>query len=429
MTYDNSERDNLVFGLKRYGVGRINLRDLRNSFRSWWQIPRRAQDRTDERTVTFLELFYDLVYVVIIAELAHALAEHPDIGGVGTFVFLFIIVWWAWLNGSMYHDLHGNNDVRTRVFTFLQMFAVGGMAIFAHNAMGEGAFGFAISYGFFQLILTYLWWRTGVHDPDHRPYSTPYVIGFVVSTILWFASAFVPEPWNFVMWGISVPFTLLMPIRNMKMMWKNPEVSESDFGFITASAVERFGLFTIIVLGEIFVGVINGTTSAHDLNWNIGLTAALGMGIAFALWWVYFDFVSHRLPIKRYLQQISWVYLHLPATMGMAAVGALVLNLIEHSGEHLHDDVRWLFVGTVAVVLISISILIRVVQVVESRKPLYKKGGWVTLSAGIVIALLGFTNLDVIPLMIIVIALILAPIFYGLRVWIMILIEQESGNG
>jgi len=65
-------------------------------FRRWWRPPRTASQRPEERRVTFLELFYDLVYVVIIAELSHALAEHISLAGFGTFVFLSIIVWWAW---------------------------------------------------------------------------------------------------------------------------------------------------------------------------------------------------------------------------------------------------------------------------------------------------------------------------------------------
>jgi low temperature requirement protein LtrA len=68
-----------------------------------------------------------------------------------------ITIWWAWFNGSSYHDLHGNNDIRTRVFTFSQMFSVVAMAVFAHDAPGEVSVGFALSYAAFQLILTYLW--------------------------------------------------------------------------------------------------------------------------------------------------------------------------------------------------------------------------------------------------------------------------------
>jgi low temperature requirement protein LtrA len=87
-------------------------------FRDWWQVPRRAGERQKHSQVTFLELFYNLVFVVLIAQLAHALAPHVGWVGLGNFTFLFIIVWWAWLNGTTYHNLHGNNDIRTRVFTF-----------------------------------------------------------------------------------------------------------------------------------------------------------------------------------------------------------------------------------------------------------------------------------------------------------------------
>ena len=197
-----------------------------SSFRSWWQPPRKTIDREEDRSVTFLELFYDLVYVVLVAELAHGLATNVTLAGVAGFAFLFIIVWWAWINGTLYHELHGNNDVRTRVFTFLQMFTVAAMAVFAHNALGEGSIGFALSYTAFQLILTYLWWRTGVHDPEHRPLSTPYVLAFLFNTLLFIISVFVPPPWRFVLWGIALVISLLLPLNTLRMGRKNPEVRE-----------------------------------------------------------------------------------------------------------------------------------------------------------------------------------------------------------
>jgi len=75
------------------------------NFRQWWQSPRNIADRPEHRQVTFLELFYDLVYVVLIAELTHALAAHVDMEHIGQFAFMFVIVWWAWLNGTVYHEL------------------------------------------------------------------------------------------------------------------------------------------------------------------------------------------------------------------------------------------------------------------------------------------------------------------------------------
>ncbi|MEM6927010.1 MAG: low temperature requirement protein A, partial [Myxococcota bacterium] len=89
-------------------------------FRVWWRPPRRASDRDPDRKVTFLELFYDLVYVVLVSQVAHYLSEHVDAVGLARSLFLFLLLWLAWVNGTVYHEMHGNNDVRTRVFTFLQ---------------------------------------------------------------------------------------------------------------------------------------------------------------------------------------------------------------------------------------------------------------------------------------------------------------------
>jgi low temperature requirement protein LtrA len=229
-------------------------------FRRWWQPPRttRARPEEQERRVTFLELFYDLVYVVIIAELSHSLAEHISLAGIGTFVFLAIIVWWAWFNGAIYHDRHGNNDIRTRVFTFMQMFTVAAMAVFAHNALGEGSVGFALSYAAFHLILTWLWWRTGVYDPYHRPLSQPYAITFLITSLLFIVSIFVPVPWRFMLWGAGLLIDLVLLLLILTPTKAAVQEQLDRILLVSPSAVERFGLFTIIVLGEVIVGVVGG---------------------------------------------------------------------------------------------------------------------------------------------------------------------------
>jgi low temperature requirement protein LtrA len=181
-------------------------------FRRWWQPPRATSDQGAERRVSFLELFYDLVYVVIIAQLSHALAEQISVTGFLRFAFLFVIVWWAWFNGTIYHDLHGNNDIRTRVFTFVQMLTVAAMAVFAHNALGAGAVGFALAYTAFHLILTWLWWRSGVHIPGHRSLSQPYAITFLITSLLFIVSILLPAPWRFVLWGLALAIDLALPV-------------------------------------------------------------------------------------------------------------------------------------------------------------------------------------------------------------------------
>jgi low temperature requirement protein LtrA len=394
-------------------------------FRRWWQPPRPARNHPEERRITFLELFYDLVYVVIIAELSHTLAGNISLAGIGSFVFLFIIVWWAWFNGAMYHDLHGNNDIRTRVFTFLQMITVAAMAVFAHNAIGEGSMGFAIAYASFHLILTWLWWRTGVYDANHRPLSLPYSRTFLITSILFLVSIVIPAPWRFVVWALALLVDLAM--LSLVLTNRNTAIQEemSRIVLISPSVVERFGLFTIIVLGEVIVGVVSGVAEHPHLTWLAGSSAFFGMMIAIGLWWIYFDFVSGRPPIPRTNKKLWWIYLHLPVTMGITAVGASILNVVEHAGEPLPNEVHWLLVGAIAAALTSIGLILKSLNLPENQSSVYRTGARVTFIAGILVVLVGLTPLGTIPLLLTLIALLSAPVFYGILVWIKVFDARE----
>jgi low temperature requirement protein LtrA len=140
---------------------------------------------------------------------------------------------------------------------------------------------------------------------------------------------------------------------------------------------------------------------------------------------VYFDFISHRLPLPGTLMVSQWFYLHLPLTMGIATVGAAVFNLVEHTGEHLHPDVRWLLVLAVAVTLISVAALTRTIQIDRIEQSIDHLARRVMLVSAALILLLGFTSLETIPLLIAVAALLLAPIFFALRFWLELLDQAD----
>jgi low temperature requirement protein LtrA len=397
-------------------------------FRDWWQPPRRAGDRIEHRQVTFLELFYDLVYVVIIAELSHALSAHLSWQALGEFAFMFVVVWWAWLNGTTYVDLHGQNDIRTRVFTFLQMLTVVAMAIFAHDALGETSVGFAYSYATFQLTLLYLWWRTGVYDPNHRPLSRPYSFAFLVTTVLFVISTFVPVEIRFYLWGAAVFISLLLPLFTFGMGRNNP-IAQAEIEIVTnvtPSLVERFGLFNIIVLGEIIVGVVAGVTDHHHLSWEIGKIALLGTLMGIMIWWLYFDSVSHRLPKRPLLSVMSWFYLHLPLTMGITAVGASILSIITHIGDHQPVETQLMFSISLAVVLASIAGLIQTIQTTDEHRNMHIVGGRAALIAAILAGIMGFIELEITWILIILLILVIGPILIAFLAWLRTLDEPSK---
>lgn len=167
-------------------------------------------------------------------------------------------------------------------------------------------------------------------------------------------------------------------------------------------------------MGEVIVGVIGCVSEHRHLSWVVGGTAALGTLIAISLWWVYFDFVSHHLPRPGMATVSGWFYLHLPLTMGIASVGAAVLNVVEHAGEHLPAEVRWLLIAAIGITLISTAVLMRTLKLSPERQRTRRVGGRVMLVSAVLIVLLGFSSLKIVSLLILLVLLLLAPVFFCL---------------
>jgi len=91
------------------------------SKRKWWQPPRRFEDRQNERKISWLELFFDLVYVACIGQITSHIATHMDGEDIGYAILFFVFIYWSWINGTQYYELHGNDTIRTRWFVFIQM--------------------------------------------------------------------------------------------------------------------------------------------------------------------------------------------------------------------------------------------------------------------------------------------------------------------
>jgi low temperature requirement protein LtrA len=383
--------------------------------RRLWRPPARFEDRPSDRRVTFLELFFDLVFVVVISQLAHHLAEHPTWPGVGWFLFLFYAVWSSWINGTLYHDLHGTNDVSVRVFTFLQMLAVAVMAVFVGDVPGDGAAGFALGYAANTLVLVVLWFRTGLHDPHHRAASVPYSSAYLVSALLFAVSAAVDEPVRYWMWAAALAIEVLGMIVAFHV-WTPPESQAGDAVIATTpSLIERLGLFVIIVLGEVIVGAVNGMADLDPITADGIVIGLLGVLVAIGLWWIYFDLVSHHPPVSNRTQ--LWLYLHLPLVVAMAAGGAGVLNTVEHATEALPGSVRWLLVGSLAVAVVVIAVLIRTLEVRSVMPALYRSAAVALVASAALIVSVGFTNWGSKGTLGAMVILLGVPIATGMVVW------------
>src|SRR5258708_34807597 len=104
-------------------------------FKQWLSRPPRPHGAfLFDRRVSFLEVFYDLAYVAVIGQASHQLAEHITLGGVAEFAIIFGLIWFAWINGSLYVELHGSEDGRTRNIVFVRMCILALLAVFTAGA-------------------------------------------------------------------------------------------------------------------------------------------------------------------------------------------------------------------------------------------------------------------------------------------------------
>lgn len=156
--------------------------------RIWWQVPklRTDEDEHRERRVSWLELFFDLYFVVVIAEVAHYLAEHLSWGGLGNFIFLFLPVWWIWIGATYFLERFETEGIENRLFIFLQMIPIAGMAVFAHGGLADTSVGFGLSYAIARTIQISLWAWGGYHNPAFRPTAKRFVTGFSLSVALFY---------------------------------------------------------------------------------------------------------------------------------------------------------------------------------------------------------------------------------------------------
>ena len=317
-----------------------------------WERPtlRTDEDHHIERKVSWLELFYDLVFVVVIAQLAHDLATHLDSAGLRAFVLLFLPAWWMWVSGTVYNERFETHDLSYRLLVFLQMLVVSALAIFAHGAFGETSAGFALSYAAGRALVVFMWARAGRYNRQARPVTTRYVLGFSLSILLWATSVFVPAPLRFIIWGIGLAIDIATPLLTIRQQRRLPRYSASKLP-------ERMGLFVLIVLGESIVSVVTGLSGdTHHLNVLLGVKLALGIGVTFGMWWVYFDFVSRRPPKPTPSMSIAWTHLHLLLLISLIVSSAVNLNILQDkasSGVPLH----WWLSGAFALSLVSMGLL------------------------------------------------------------------------
>lgn len=286
------------------------------------------------RSSTPLELLFDLCFVVAVAQAATALhislLDGQVVEGLRGFAQVFFAIWWAWMSFTWFASAHDSDDLGHRLLTLVQMAGALVLASGVLRAADGSSFAVVtVGYAIMRLGLVAGWLRVGRGHPEVRGRSLRYAAGIAALQVLWFARLLLPGEvagWAFVVLAAA---ELGLPVW-AERAGERPIFHAEHIG-------ERFGLFTIIVLGESILSATTGFDSATKDGITLELVA-VGAGalvVAFSAWWLYFDNPGHQSP--DIAVAFRWGYGHVILFASLAAFGAGVYvaaeNVAGHGGE------------------------------------------------------------------------------------------------
>ena len=345
-------------------------RDRWTRLRRWlWQPPRPHGEQPAERVVGPLELFYDLAVVVLVGQDAHRLAGHLTWPGLGQFTVVFTLVWIAWTNGSLHHELHGREDARGRSTFLLQILVLTAMGAFIPQAGGARGAAFAVAAAVLFAILAVLWLLAARGDvPGYRRSSRLYVTGTAACAVLLAGTALLPARARMPAWGLlDAVYLAGFAAVTLTALPAQPAALT-----VTDALIDRFGTLILIVLGETLTGVVTGlaTQPVSGLTLSVGLVAVV---VGFGAWWTYFDLAGHRHPRPERTASLQWMLGHLPLTAAIAAMGAAMVSLVGHAHDaRTPAATAWVLCAGAAVVLTATMLVSASLQAWPRHPGLYR---------------------------------------------------------
>ena len=314
----------------------------------WFVTPRLlTTHETGERRATWLELFFDLVFVVAITQLSSQLVLDHTTGGFLRFAGLFVPVYVAWQGYMAYATRFDTDDLGFRIAYFAAMLAIAAMAVLIGDvAHGVHSAGFVTAYACLRSFMLALYLRAWRTVPEARELVRLYGIGYAVGLAIWLGSLAFDPPLRYAVWGIALTLELSLPPLSTGIHRRIPTSG--------SHLPERWALFTLIVLGESVVAVAAGTAGT---NWRVDSAAAavLGFVAVAAVWWLYFDRQASVVLRGSASSVIVYSYAHIPLLMALAALSAGIRLLIERAGEHrLGTGASVALLGGVVVYLLSL---------------------------------------------------------------------------
>jgi low temperature requirement protein LtrA len=304
-----------------------------------------------EESVRPLELFFDLVFVLAFTQCTALMAADPTWAGIGRGMLVLAMVWWAWVGYAWLTSLVEPEEGLVRIAMFAVMAALLIVAFAIPEAFGDRALGFAIAYGAVRLGHIALFLLASRGSPGLRRSVVGLAVGTVVAIGLLVAASFVDGAAQAALWMIAILID-----------WGEPAVFGVDhWRLMPAHFAERHDLIIILALGESVVAL--GVGADLEFTTPVLVAAVMGIALASALWWIYFDVVApvteRRLERaaegreRNALARDSYSYLHFPMAAGIV-LGALgVEAVLAHTNEPLDTVHAFALLGGTAIYLLA----------------------------------------------------------------------------
>ena len=305
---------------------------------------RRSELEHGSHTVSWLELYFDLIFVVSVIQAGNLLSNDVSYHGFMRVALVYALLWWSWGHTTTYFNTYVVDDLIHRMIVLCQMFVIGHMAILVGQGFSGHSGWFGTAYATNRFLVALMYARTLRHFSGSQDFAKHQIALSVFTGVAMLLANLVSPPTRYWIWvGIlvlKVGLSFLPKYQHFGM--------EMDLEHLS----ERFALFTIIVLDESFIKTIGVLTTTEIGIVQAEVFGAFGFVIAVAMWWTYFDDIAAVKVKPHWSKRLIWAYIHLPMTMAITAFGVSSKKLaIQPLFEPMPRHRLLLLTGSVSVFL------------------------------------------------------------------------------
>ncbi len=311
---------------------------------------------TEDRSASFVELFFDLVFVFGVTQVAASIHGHLDWPSLGRAAIVLVLLWWAWTQFTWTAGNADFDDLRPRVVLLVATAATFILATAVQGAFGETGPRFALAY-FGVMSLWAVFYLSLIWGTDQMAGFLAYAPRVMAGSVLVLIGGFVSEDVRIWFWVAAVIVNIVSTLA----------VDQNEYPIVASHFAERHALFVIIVLGEALIAIGVGVVG-HPGSLAFYAAGTAMLLTVLAMWWSYFDWLfrigekaleAATGIAKGRLARSAYSVDHYPLVAGVILFAIGTEDLLAHPEIALDDATRWAFVGGLILFLASESVMAR----------------------------------------------------------------------